>query len=89
MKLTAELKKRIDDYFDNITPEELFEISISKYKFKENKLFKVTEGHFTANPIGLRNKTFETKHVHLYKQIVCGQISYTTENSDSDYIKAA
>jgi hypothetical protein len=33
MKLTKELKERIDNYFDNITPEELFDISISRYNF--------------------------------------------------------
>jgi hypothetical protein len=33
MKLTEELKKRIDDYFDNISAEELIDLSINKYGF--------------------------------------------------------
>ncbi len=35
MKLTNELKNRIDTYFDNISAEELFEISVKKYNFSE------------------------------------------------------
>ncbi len=35
MKLTNELKNRIDVYFDNISAEELFEISVKKYNFSE------------------------------------------------------
>ena len=35
MKLTKELKERIDNYFDNISAKELFEISVNKYNFCE------------------------------------------------------
>jgi hypothetical protein len=37
MKLTTELKKKIDDYFDNITPEELLSKleDYQKWKFED------------------------------------------------------
>lgn len=35
MKLTEELKNKIDIYFENIFAEELYEISINTYKFTE------------------------------------------------------
>lgn len=89
MKLTTELKKRIDDYFDNISPEELFEISISKYKFKENLLHKVAEGTFQKNPIGLINKRFETKSVHLFSSKKYSDVNFNSETDNSDYNKAA
>lgn len=36
MKLTEDIKKRIDNYFDKISAQELYETAISKYGFKEN-----------------------------------------------------
>jgi hypothetical protein len=30
MKLTDDLKRKIDDYFDNVSAEELYQISIKK-----------------------------------------------------------
>lgn len=35
MKLNKNLKERIDNYFDNISAEELFSIAVTKYKFTE------------------------------------------------------
>ena len=35
MKLDKKLKERIDNYFDNISAEELFGIAVTKYKFIE------------------------------------------------------
>lgn len=35
MKLNKEIKDRIDKYFDNISAEKLFEISIREYGFSE------------------------------------------------------
>ncbi len=35
MKLTPELKERIDKFFDNISAEELFEMSVNEYGFIE------------------------------------------------------
>ena len=35
MKLTKELKAKIEDYFDNISPEELYNIATTKCGFKD------------------------------------------------------
>jgi hypothetical protein len=37
MKLTPELKQKIDNFFDNIEPEELYRISVEKYGFIEEE----------------------------------------------------
>jgi len=36
MKLNKKIKDRIDNYFQNITAEELCSVAVNKYKFKEN-----------------------------------------------------
>lgn len=36
MKLSRDIKNKIDKYFDNITSEELYDIAINKYSFKDN-----------------------------------------------------
>ncbi len=36
MKLTDDLKRRIDNYFDHILPEKLFDIAVNKYGFTVN-----------------------------------------------------
>lgn len=51
MKL-KDVKKRIDDFFDNISAEKLYEISVLKYGFSE-----IT--------VDLENKHFETGKVVL------------------------
>lgn len=35
MKLTNEIKQKIDNFFDNISAEELYNISVQEYGFKE------------------------------------------------------
>lgn len=35
MKLTNEIKKKIDNFFDNISAEDLYNISVQKYGFEE------------------------------------------------------
>lgn len=40
MKLSKELKDKIDDYFDNISAEELQNISVNKYRFNIEELEK-------------------------------------------------
>lgn len=37
MKLDKKLKDKIDKYFQNIDPNELYRILVKKYKFKEKK----------------------------------------------------
>lgn len=48
MELTDELKKRIDDYFNNVSPEELYDILVNKYGFEEvtTEEFKTVEQKF-------------------------------------------
>lgn len=36
MKFTKEIKEKIDFFFDHITPQELYDLSIKKYGFVEN-----------------------------------------------------
>lgn len=55
MKLTKEIKSKIDNYFDKISAQELYELAISKYGLKENiefeidnQPFKVLESSFYA-----------------------------------------
>lgn len=48
MKL-ADVKERIDNFFDNITPEELYELSLS-YGFKEIAP-EINEENISSNPL--------------------------------------
>lgn len=41
MKLNKETKNRIDQYFENISPEELYFKAIGKYGFKEDIDFEI------------------------------------------------
>lgn len=52
MKL-KDVKDRIDNYFDNISAEELYEISVRKYGFRDASSDVV-------------NETFETSEVSTY-----------------------
>ena len=36
MKLNKEIKEKIDNYFDNITSEDLLNLATNKYNFKIN-----------------------------------------------------
>ena len=53
MKLDKNIKERIDNYFKNITSEELLTLAVEKYGFKvnididiNNQTFKVAEKNF-------------------------------------------
>lgn len=46
MKLTEELKQKIDCYFEKVTPEELYKISIFKYGFTEDLSLEVKDEPF-------------------------------------------
>ena len=46
MKLTEEIKSKIDNYFDNISAQELYEVAVSKYGFKENIDFNIDNQSF-------------------------------------------
>mgnify|MGYP003109663640 CR=1 FL=1 len=41
MKLNKDLKNRIDNYFENISVEELYFIAIDKYGFRESIDFEI------------------------------------------------
>lgn len=46
MKLTEEIRNKIDNYFDNISAEQLFEDAIKKYGFEENIDFDIDNQPF-------------------------------------------
>lgn len=48
MKLNDKLKAQIDQYFESVTPEYLFDVAVTKYKFIEVGL--EISGHFTSIP---------------------------------------
>ncbi len=48
MKLTEELKAKIDKYFDDITAAELYEISVTKYGFAENTNIEIDNLSFST-----------------------------------------
>lgn len=54
MKLTNDIKQKIDDYFDNITPERLLELSLDLYSFKEYEDYE------------LDNQKFNTQSTEIY-----------------------
>jgi hypothetical protein len=57
MKLTKEIKNRIDAYFGNISPQELYDLSL-KYGFKEDI------------DIAIDNQSFATVDLTFYASIL-------------------
>lgn len=57
MKLTKEIKNKIDTYFENISPQELYDLSL-KYGFKENI------------DIDIDNQSFATVDLTFYASII-------------------
>lgn len=57
MKLTKEIKNKIDTYFGNISPQELYDLSL-KYGFKENI------------DIDIDNQSFATVDLTFYASII-------------------
>lgn len=49
MKLTPELRDRIDAYFESISPEDLFKKSVSVYGFEEIYDFPLSSGFVELN----------------------------------------
>lgn len=56
MKLSRELKEKIDNYFNNISTDKLVEISLLKYGFSESK-----------SNIDIENQSFSTLKKSFYK----------------------
>lgn len=50
MKLTEELKKKIDNYFEKISAEDLYRISVRRYGFVEDISFEVEESFTLVTP---------------------------------------
>ncbi len=46
MKLTDDIKQKIDNYFDNITPEQLLDLSLNTYFFKEDEYYELDNQKF-------------------------------------------
>ena len=69
MKLTKELKERIDKYFANVTPAELYDISVNKYGFIENTNFEID------------NQSFVTLNVDKYVSNVENSFDLSKETS--------
>lgn len=69
MKLTKELKERIDKYFANVSPMELYDISINKYGFGENTNFEID------------NQSFDTLNVDNYASNVDNGYDLSIETS--------
>lgn len=69
MKLTKELKEKIDKYFANITPAELYDISVKKYGFVENTNFEID------------NQSFATLNVDKYVSNIDNSFEFLKETS--------
>lgn len=46
MKLTEEIKSKIDSYFDNILARDLYDVAVKKYGFEENIDFDIDNQPF-------------------------------------------
>ncbi len=75
MKL-KDVKKRIDDFFDNISAEKLYEISVLKYGFSE-----IT--------VDLENKHFETGKVSYYSSSTKSVFNNKSSKEDCNLALAA
>lgn len=58
MKFTKEIKEKIDFFFDNITPVELYALSIKKYGFIENIDINIDNQHFSTLSKSLYNSKY-------------------------------
>ena len=69
MKLNKEIKNRIDQYFQNITAEDLFDLAVKKYGFKVN------------NDIDISNQSFEVVGQEFYYSNLDNSIEVSDNNS--------
>lgn len=73
MKL-KDVKQKIDNYFDNICPEELYELAVSKYGFSE---------------VIIENSSFETENVCYYSPSSNSTYNNDDCKDEIDYLLAA
>ncbi|GAB2633465.1 hypothetical protein [Belliella aquatica] len=59
MKLTEELKRKIDSYFEQVTVEHLYKVSSIKYGFQEDLSLEVKDKSFTHVNVNLYQKNTE------------------------------
>ena len=51
MRLIEQLKEKIDNYFEQVSAEELYRISIEKYEFTENTSFELVDEMFKVGTV--------------------------------------
>ncbi|WP_103867240.1 hypothetical protein [Aquimarina sp. I32.4] len=62
MKLNKEIKGKIDNFFANITAEELYDISIRKYGFIEDNSVEVTCERFDSVKVEIYFSSFDESY---------------------------
>lgn len=61
MKFTKEIKEKIDFFFDNISPEDLYNLSIKKYGFVENIDIDIDNQQFNTLSKSVYNSKYNTE----------------------------
>lgn len=61
MKLSEELKAKIDQYFEQISAEELYDISVNRYGFTEDTSFELVNEAFTVTKSNQHLNIFPSK----------------------------
>jgi hypothetical protein len=69
MKLTDEIKQKIDNYYNNISSEDLYNLSVNKYGFVE------------IGSIIIENQSFEISNIETYVSTLCN--SYDNKDNTS------
>lgn len=68
MKLTEDIKKKIDKFFDEISPEDLYTMAVEKYNFKENTEIEIEEKFFYNSqqffPVLEQDSSFDSELEH-------------------------
>ncbi len=75
MKLNKELKTRIDDFFANVTAEDLYEMSVHKYGFIED------------TSITIRHDEFKSINIELFSS--SSDQSYNNDDTFNNLVLAA
>ncbi len=68
MKFTKEIKEKIDFFFDNITPVELYALSIKKYGFIENIDINIDNQRFSTLSKSLYNSFYWSVRIHALRR---------------------
>ena len=76
MKLSEDIKKRIDNYFENISAQDLYETAVSKFCFKEN------------NEIDLDNQSFSKIGQNYYRSNLDNRIDLDKKDHNTTPLAA-